>query len=258
MRFVKFLDVLDLVARRERPEREGRPRSSYLPVLKRSGVSVAEWEEAVQVTSRRSARELAIMDLMPEETRRRSGIAESRAARIPRDSHWILQDSPCRASAFATTRHSISPALPVLASDFARVRNRWREAASGLSLLVGMPLRFASRRGENQVAAHLIDELGSEGLLPFPALTADRGLGQRQPLAPLRNAPLAGNGAEIQQRMAIEPRHATVIHSFFQRVQRINRFFTTPGEPYDSSCLIERGEIVTPNSELTMRVFVRG
>ena len=72
VRFVEFLELLDAVARRERSEREGRPFDSYLPVLERLGVSAMEWEETVQVTSRRFARELAIMDLMAEEARRRS------------------------------------------------------------------------------------------------------------------------------------------------------------------------------------------
>ena len=71
VRFVEFLELLDAVARRERAEREGRPIDSYLPVLERLGVSAAQWEETVQVTSRRFARELAIMEQMAEEARRR-------------------------------------------------------------------------------------------------------------------------------------------------------------------------------------------
>ena len=71
VRFVEFLELLDAVARRERSEREGRPIDSYLPVLERLGVSAAQCEVTVRVTSRRFACELAIMEQMAEEARRR-------------------------------------------------------------------------------------------------------------------------------------------------------------------------------------------
>ena len=73
--FVELFELLDAVARRERAEREGRPIDSYLPVLERLGVSAAQREETVQVTSRRFARELAVMEQMAEEARRRDRVA---------------------------------------------------------------------------------------------------------------------------------------------------------------------------------------
>ena len=71
VRFVEFLELRNALARRKRAEREGRPIDSYLPVLERLGVCAAEREETVQATSRRFARELAIMEQMAEEARRR-------------------------------------------------------------------------------------------------------------------------------------------------------------------------------------------
>jgi len=70
--FVEYLELLDALIRRERIEAAGGTSNDYLPVLQRLGVTAAMWEEAVQVTSRRFARELDIMAMMFAEARRRS------------------------------------------------------------------------------------------------------------------------------------------------------------------------------------------
>ena len=69
--FVEYLELLDALIRRERIEQEGGTSNDYPPVLQRLGVTAAMWEQAVQVTSRRFARELDIMAMMFAEARQR-------------------------------------------------------------------------------------------------------------------------------------------------------------------------------------------
>jgi REP element-mobilizing transposase RayT len=69
--FREYLELLDALIRRERIEKAGGASSDYPSVLERLGVTAAMWESAVQVTSRRFARELDIMAMMFAEARRR-------------------------------------------------------------------------------------------------------------------------------------------------------------------------------------------
>ena len=70
--FAEHLELLDLVARREALERSGGESRAYPPVLERLGIDRTSWEHAVRLTSRRFARELAILRSMRDEARPRS------------------------------------------------------------------------------------------------------------------------------------------------------------------------------------------
>ena len=69
--FVEFLELLDGLVRREQIEQSGGAASNFPPILERLGVTVAEWESAVRMTSRRFARELELRDRMFAEARER-------------------------------------------------------------------------------------------------------------------------------------------------------------------------------------------
>ena len=69
--FAEYLELLDGIARREQVERGGGELLEYPPVLARLGIDLASWENAVRLTSRRFARELAIMAAMADEARPR-------------------------------------------------------------------------------------------------------------------------------------------------------------------------------------------
>jgi len=69
--FVEYLELLDALVRRERIERAGGVSGDYPPVLARLGVSAAQWEKLVRLTSRRFTRELDLMAKMFAEARRR-------------------------------------------------------------------------------------------------------------------------------------------------------------------------------------------
>jgi len=69
--FIECLELLDALIRRERIERNGGTSSEYPSVLQRLGITAAMWEQTVQVTSRRFARELDIMAMMFAEARPR-------------------------------------------------------------------------------------------------------------------------------------------------------------------------------------------
>jgi len=69
--FVEYLQVLDVLVRRERIEKAGGTLVDYPPVLERLGVSATDWEKSVRLTSRRFSRELDISAKMFAEARRR-------------------------------------------------------------------------------------------------------------------------------------------------------------------------------------------
>jgi hypothetical protein len=70
--FLEYLELQDALVRRERIERAGGVSNDYPPVLARLGVSAAQWEKLVRMTSRRFTRELDLMAKMFAEARRRS------------------------------------------------------------------------------------------------------------------------------------------------------------------------------------------
>ena len=70
---------MDALARRERIERAGGVSADYPEVLKRLGVSAAEWEQLVRLTSRRFTRELELMAQMFAEAHRRSSAERRRS-----------------------------------------------------------------------------------------------------------------------------------------------------------------------------------
>ena len=69
--FREYLELLDALTRREQAERAGGVAADYPAVLERLGVSAADWERAVRLTSRRFGRELELMAAMFAEGRRR-------------------------------------------------------------------------------------------------------------------------------------------------------------------------------------------
>jgi hypothetical protein len=69
--FLEYLELQDALVRRERIERAGGVSNDYPPVLERLGVSAAQWEKLVRMTSRRFTRELDLMAQMFAEARRR-------------------------------------------------------------------------------------------------------------------------------------------------------------------------------------------
>jgi hypothetical protein len=69
--FREFLELLDALARRERIERAGGVSAEYPDVLQRLGVSAAEWEKTVRMTSRRFTSELERMAQNIAEAHRR-------------------------------------------------------------------------------------------------------------------------------------------------------------------------------------------
>ena len=71
VKFAEYVELLEAIARRERVERDGGELLEYPSILKRVGIGLAQWENAVRLTSRRFSRELAIMADMYEEARRR-------------------------------------------------------------------------------------------------------------------------------------------------------------------------------------------
>jgi hypothetical protein len=98
--------------------------------------------------------------------------------------------------------------------------HRVHELAAQREDLVGVPIRHPPGVGQDQIPALSVEQLLAEDVLQAMDLAADGGMSETQLLAGPDDAPLLGDGPEVEKVMIVEPFHLQDHTSIFSTARR--------------------------------------